>query len=107
MTAGSQGRMRDSVEAVAGAVLEKYSNVSCPIVSHVSNLSLIDGVDKRPVCVCRALTLCGDRIALCTMLCDALRCHTMPCDAAQYMALYSARCFVMPCNAQAAIGACK
>ena len=59
MTAGSQGRMRDSVEAVAGAVLEKYSNVSCPIVSHVSNLSLIDGVDKRPVC--RALSLCGDR----------------------------------------------
>ena len=61
MTAGSQGRMRDSVEAAAGAVLEKYSNVSCPIVSHVSNLSLIDGVDKRPVCVCRALSLCGDR----------------------------------------------
>ena len=64
MTAGSQGRMRDSVEAVAGAVLEKYSNVSCPIViivSHVSNFSLIDGVDKRPVCVCRALSLCGDR----------------------------------------------
>ena len=34
VTAGSQGRMHGSVEAVAGAVLEQYSNVACPIVSH-------------------------------------------------------------------------
>ena len=35
VTAGSQGRMRCSVEAVAGSVLEQYSDVACPIVSHV------------------------------------------------------------------------
>ena len=35
VTAGSQGRMRCSVEAVAGSVLEQYSDVACLIVSHV------------------------------------------------------------------------
>ena len=35
VTAGSQGRMCCSAEAVAGSVLEQYSDVPCPIVSHV------------------------------------------------------------------------
>ena len=35
VTAGPQGRMCCSVEAVAGSVLEQYSNIPCLIISHV------------------------------------------------------------------------